>query len=73
MTYFTLSRKKVNISVTLLVNTAISWVNIKVTEAYSEQCQISKMKLFPKIVTAVNYFRKMLHLRCLRLFENASG
>ena len=35
--------------------------------AYSEPCQTSKMERFAKIINgeAVNYFRKMLHLRCL--------
>ena len=40
------------------------------TEAYSEPCQIIKMKLLAKIVNgfqpeAVNYFPKKLYLRCL--------
>ena len=34
---------------------------------YLESCQTSKMGRFAKIV-AVNYFHKMLHLRCLKGF-----
>ena len=38
------------------------------TEAYSEFCQTSKVELFAKIInfSAVNYFPKNLHLRCLK-------
>ena len=40
-------------------------------EAYSEPCQISKMKRFANVVNVlkvVNYFRETLHLRCLTAF-----
>ena len=35
------------------------------SEAYSKPCQTSNMKRFEKIVNGVNYFSKMLYLRCL--------
>ena len=35
-------------------------------EVYSKPCKRATMKLFIKI--AINYFRKNLHMRCLKVF-----
>ena len=36
---------------------------LQISEAYSKPCHTSKIEYFAKIVKAVNYFRKALHLR----------
>ena len=53
-----------------LINPSTSPKSYWSAEAYSEPCQIFKMKRFEKIVNgyAFNYFRKTLHLRCLTEF-----
>ena len=53
-----------------LMDPSTSPQSYRSAEAYSEPCQIFKMKRFEKIVNgyAVNYFRKTLHLRCLTRF-----
>ena len=43
-------------------------INGKFSETYLGPCQMSKMKLFKKLVTwpkPLNFFAKKLHLRCL--------